>query len=209
MLAVASILGSITNAIFTYLFVFGVWIFPDLGVPGAALGTVVAVVLEFALLLFIFLSRSLHNDYGTRRLDISRTKIWQIVRIGTPAGMQSCWQILLLLVFVWFLGVFGTDALAAGNIVNTCSQFILMPVIALSIMLGASVSEAIGKDDHERAEQLSRLGLSMAAMFTVVAGPLMVLLERPLGIHRLRAMTAFQLERLHSSSHAQAARSAF
>ncbi len=43
---VASAVAVATNGLFNYLFIFGIWIFPELGVVGAAIGTIIARVLE-------------------------------------------------------------------------------------------------------------------------------------------------------------------
>ena len=38
----ATILGNVVNVILNYLFIYGIWFFPALGIVGAAIGTIVS-----------------------------------------------------------------------------------------------------------------------------------------------------------------------
>ena len=147
--------ANLTNVVLNYVFIFGNWGAPRLGLTGAALAMVLGFVAEILVLLGIFLSASYQTEFSTRRMwrpDWARAR--QLLHIGWPAGMQGAIDVLgwgLLIIMI--VGRFGKEHLAASNIAIQYMMISFMPVMGLSHALSALVGRYIGQGDFETAVQ--------------------------------------------------------
>lgn len=169
--AIAMLASIGLNIVLTYLLVFGVWIFPELGVAGAAMGTVIAVLFGMLIFFALFLSRTFNDSHATRTIDFSKKKLSQLTKLGVPGGLQLAWQTLTSwVVFTWMIGLFGTAALAATNIVNSYMTYLFMPAVALGVGLSASVGMAIGENRHEVANKRAHLAFWATTSYLLILG---------------------------------------
>lgn len=137
---------NVLNIGFNYLLMFGPGPLPALGVPGAALGTLLARALGVAVGLAI-----LYNGRNVIRLlpgsyfpDLRMFR--DILSIGVPSGLQgvvrNSAQILVLrLVTSTAAGTYGAAALAIGIQVESLA---FMPGLAISIAATSLVGQSLG-----------------------------------------------------------------
>ena len=150
------------------LLVFGWWIFPRLGVSGAALTNVFSQSLGVALgLWFLFSGRTrLHLTLRHFRLDPSM--IWRIVKIGIPASIMSMQSIFGHLALMWFIISFGTLAVAAHTLVQRIEMMIFMPCMGLGIAAGVLAGQNLGAHQPERAEKSGWLAAGLVEGFMLI-----------------------------------------
>ena len=174
--------------------VFGWWIFPAMGVSGAAMTNVVSQTLGAAVGLWallsgksVWLDRSRWwNDGGIigriavwrvvrlvpsrmrlslRNFGLDRNIIWRIVRIGIPASVTGIERSFANLVLVLFVTPFGTTAVAAHSLIQRVAQFAHMPAQGIGQAAGVLAGQNLGAGQPGRAE---RTGWTAAALFSVV-----------------------------------------
>lgn len=106
------------NAAANYAFIFGNWGAPALGLPGAAVATIVTALVSFAAyLLAIRLDPKLHRYHVFGRFwrpDYARLR--QILRIGTPIGLTITAEAGIFGAAAFMMGAVGTAQLAAHTI---------------------------------------------------------------------------------------------
>lgn len=142
-----------TNVVLNYVFIFGNWGAPRLGLTGAGLAMVLSFVVQLGVLLGVFLSSRYRAEFSTRlrwALDWSRAR--RLLHIGWPAGVQGAIDILgwgLLIVMI--VGQFGKEHLAASNIAVQYMMISFMPALGLSQALSALVGRYIGRGEWETA----------------------------------------------------------
>jgi len=148
--------------------IFGLWIFPEMGVTGAATTNVIAQTLGvIAGMWFLFTGRSVHFDTARKaiRLGQSRMKltlrgfrldpsiIWRIVRIGAPAMVSGMQRTMTQFLLVYFMAGFGTLAVAAHTLVQRVEMVLFMPGMAFGMGAGVLVGQNLGAGRPERAER--------------------------------------------------------
>ncbi|MFC1949287.1 MATE family efflux transporter [Chloroflexota bacterium] len=143
--------------------IFGWWIFPRLGVSGAALANIadnsVAVLIG---LWILFSGRSrLRPTMKGFRLDGSM--IWRIVKIGIPASVAGMERSMANVLVMWFVVPFGTFAVAAHSLMERIGQFIRMPAMGMGRGAGVLAGQNLGAGRPDRAE---RTGWMAAGLFT-------------------------------------------
>lgn len=140
-----SIILTLSNVVFNYIFVFGAFGIPAMGIAGAAIGSVLAEAL--AMLHFVV--------YAWRKVDLSRygftTRISFSPHIIRGILDLSIWTMIQNFLthavwFVFFLAIehLGEEQLAITNIVRSGSSLIFMPIIAFASTAATLVSNAMG-----------------------------------------------------------------
>ena len=129
------------------------WIFPHLGVTGAAVGTTIGRgcgVLFAASRLFRAGGRiTIRQDHW--KLD--RDLLWSLVKIAAPAVLQFTIAMASWSVLVTIVAQFGEDALAGYGIGFRIIIFALLPAVGLSNAAATLVGQNLGAGNAERAEK--------------------------------------------------------
>jgi len=179
---VTAVIAHAANIGLNYVLIYGEFGVPALGVAGAALGTVVATMIEFALPMALFLTPKYHERFATRvswRLSWDRIK--DLVRIGWPAGLQTgnemiCWHFFML----GLVGKFGEAQSAASWIALRYMMLSFMPAVGISFAITAVVGRWIGKGDRDEAARRARVGVAISVIYMTACGVLMVVFREPL-----------------------------
>jgi len=170
------------NVVFNYALIFGHFGMPQLGVAGAAIGTVAATVLEFALPMALFLSPVYAKRYGTRRTwRPNKRRLRDLLRIGWPAGLMSgneifCWKIFMLK----FVGEFGALHSAASWVSLRVMMLSFMPTVGISFGITAVVGRWIGKGDRDEAGHRALVGVGMCVVYMAICAVFMVVFREPI-----------------------------
>ena len=104
--------------------VFGWWIFPRLGVSGAAYTAIISASLGAVLGLFFLLTGRTRLTLRFRGFRPDFGVIWRLVKIGVPASITGIERTLGQLIMVGFVVPFGTLAVAAQTLTQQIDQFI-------------------------------------------------------------------------------------
>ncbi len=189
----AAIVGNIVNLVLNYVLIFGDEGLPQhglpgvsgvtpMGVPGAALATVIGTAVECMIPLAIFLGPKMAREFSTRALwRPSGAAIKDLVRVGWPASLQFgnemfCWSVFMTVL----VGTFGTAHLAAGWIVLRYMHLSFMPAIGFSIATTTLVGRSIGAKQPELAARYARTAVWMSMLYMIGWGVLMVLFREPM-----------------------------
>ena len=148
--------------------VFGWWIFPQLGVTGAALANVVSQTLGVAAGLWILISGRTRLLLSFRNFRINGNIMWRIVKIGIPATIMSVEMSLSQIILMWFIVPFGTLAVAAHSINQRIEMVILMPAMAFGMTAGVLAGQNLGAGQPERAEKTAWRTVALVEGFIII-----------------------------------------
>ncbi|HZN39913.1 MAG TPA: MATE family efflux transporter [Planctomycetota bacterium] len=158
----------IVDVVLNYLFIFGKFGCPEMGMRGAAIGSIGA---EAAVAVFLGVYAWRHLRPGAYRLlrfgrFVPRTTRL-LGRIAAPLAAKCL--LLDLRWFVFFLIVerMGTSALAAANIVFTCYIVFLIPAEGFSEIACSMVSRYVGRNRTDRIGRMLRSATGGAILATV------------------------------------------
>ena len=135
----STLLGNVINVILNFLLIFGLWIFPKLGVEGAAIGTLIS---RICMLTFIIVYLKLHKKlsvYITRffpsKVQIKRVK--KIIYLGLPSALHSFFEVAFFISAVWMSGIIGKNSQAANQIALNLASMTYM--VALGVGVAAMI----------------------------------------------------------------------
>lgn len=177
-----SVVSLCINVLINYLLIFGNFGCPTMGVQGAAIGTLTARIVECFIIAFFMFRKEKRlcmkiQDFA----HVDKAMLRDYLRIGTPILVTSVlWGVANALQTV-ILGHMSDSAIAAQSISNTL--FLLLKVTSVGAASAASIiiGKVIGSGDFKKLREYVRtlqgifvaIGLSLAALFTLVRFPLL------------------------------------
>jgi len=156
------------HALLSPFLIFGLWIFPRMGVSGAATANVISQGLGGAVGLWILFSGRSRLQLTLRKFSLDLSMIWRIVKIGIPASIMAMERSFGDLVLMWFISPFGTLAVAGHTLVQRTEAVLRMPCMGLGNASGVLVGQNLGARKPDRAEKSGWLAVSLAQGFAVI-----------------------------------------
>jgi putative MATE family efflux protein len=166
--------AAVFNATLDPFLIFGWWVFPELGIAGAALATAISQ-LAAATTYLVYLPRR-RSGYRIRlrnmwpRPDI----IGRIYRVGAPSVAMMLINSVVIVAFNWFLGAFGHLAIAAYGLLFRIVQLFLMPVVGMSQGLMPIVGFNYGARNLRRMWRAVRTATAYSTAVTFTAQVLLL-----------------------------------
>jgi len=149
-----AVLIVVLNVLFSYIFIFGIWIVPPLGVAGVALGTILSRAVGALIAIYILArpNRTVRLGYQS---PIDFTIFHGILRIGLPNGFSGLFRNVARLLFFAILAatMAGTHAVAAATIGFQFRLFAIMPALAFQVATASLVGQSIGAQEVDEAEK--------------------------------------------------------
>jgi multidrug resistance protein, MATE family len=173
-----------------YMFVFGKFGAPKLGVPGVGYGFAVAYFIAAVGLTTYVSFAKFAKPYqlfsSLNKLD--KRYLQELFRIGWPIGMMYVIEIGAFTVATFFMARFGSRVLAADQIAFQYLGFTITIVFAMAQAITVRVGDAVGRQDLDSVKRSSYVGMFISfALMLVVAvfyiGYPHLLLEVDLGAH--------------------------
>lgn len=149
-----SVAAFFTNVFFNYIFIFGKFGAPALGLVGAAIGTLIARALEIALLSWmVWFSKSGGTDI--RPLDLFQLhtgRMKRYFRIALPIiAAETQWSFAQLLFAVAYARI-GAQAAAAMQLTATVQNVFFIIVNSTASAAAVLIGHSLGAGDRERAK---------------------------------------------------------
>jgi MATE family multidrug resistance protein len=154
------------NILLNYLLIFGRWGFPEMGVAGAALATVISGVLSFLVYLLALARPAFDKTYKTLRGWAFNSEFFRrLLRFGLPSGVQFFIDMAGFSIFLLIVGRIGTVELAATNITFNINTLAFMPMIGFGIAISVTVGQYIGEFKPEMAERAVYSGAQITFLY--------------------------------------------
>ena len=171
-----NVLATAANVVLDYLLIFGNAGFPEMGVTGAALATILSQAVGSLVYLVVILKPEYRRAYRT--LAGWRPEpglVLRLVRFGMPTGLQYSLETLAFAVFLVIVGRIGTLELAASGIAFNLNMIVFAPMVGLAIAVSSLVGRYLGADQPEVAERAVGSALAMSFVYMAACGLLYVL----------------------------------
>ncbi|WP_437205295.1 MATE family efflux transporter [Planctomicrobium sp. SH664] len=144
--------GTLLNAIFAWLLIFGNWGFPELGIRGAGLSTLIATFSECVAFGLVITFESRRYKYPfMKTLGLDRQLLWRMLRYGVPNGVQASLDIGAFMAFIAIVGRLGTEAQAATNIAFSLNSLAFIPITGMGTSVLTLVGRRVGEGRPELA----------------------------------------------------------
>ncbi|MCO5724012.1 MATE family efflux transporter [Robiginitalea marina] len=153
----ATILANVINIVLNYLLIFGSLGFPELGVVGAAIGTLVARIGMVVFMWVILHKRPVFKGFveglGFRRTE--KPMLRKIMNLGFPSALQMFFEVAIFTAAVWMSGVLGKNPQAANQIALNLSSMTFMFGMGLGVAAMIRVGNQKGLGDYPNLRRVA------------------------------------------------------
>lgn len=163
----ATILLNMTLAPFL---IFGWGTGHPMGVAGAAVATLIAVIVGVIWLTLYFLDKDAFLRF-TPRTWAPQFSIWRrLFAIGLPSGMEFALMALYMIVVYSIIKPFGAEAQAGFGIGGRVVQAAFMPVVALGFAVAPVAGQNVGAKLQSRVRETYRSAVLLSIGVTLIVG---------------------------------------
>jgi len=174
---------AIINVPLNYGFIHGQFGFPDLGVKGAAVGTLLVRVAGSAAFVLLLLRKNHATPLlPSRIIRIETDTVNRIFRVGTPIAIAGVMRNSARVVFLTVVGfsVYGVSMHAAVGLGLQIRLFSVLPALAFQVALATLVGDAIGRGKFDEADATGRYGVYLLGAIMGVVCIATILLAGPI-----------------------------
>jgi len=169
------------NIILDPLLIFGIGPFPEMGIRGAALATVIARSSSFVVILVILIRRE-----KLLTINIGRTKeilkTWgNVVHIAAPASLGMLITPISIGIITRIIADYGKEAVAAFGVASRVEMFALMVIASLGSVMIIFIGQNISKQKFTRIRKSLKYAFTFSISWGVVMYLILILFGRFIG----------------------------
>ena len=178
---IASFVAVGSNAILDYLLIFGIGPFPELGVQGAALATVIARYIEALMIIIWAHSRREKNRYlkgAYTGFGIPTDELKAIIIKGLPLMMNEVLWAAGMTAVIQCYSVRGLEVVAGLNIATTITNLFNIIYIQLGACISIVVGQYLGAGELEKAKDADNKMIVFSVFCCVIVAVCMLFMGR-------------------------------
>lgn len=181
---------NIVHIIGNYLFIFGPFGLPVLGVPGVAISTVVSRLIGLLVILYVLKQRVHFTINFKELLKLPTHHIKNLLHIGVPTAGEQLSYNTSQMVITFFITMLGTEALTTKIYTQNLMMFMMLFSLAVSQGTQILIGYLIGASDYDAAYKRGLKSLYsgiiistlMAIIFTIFSDSLLGIFTTNKGI---------------------------
>lgn len=168
----------IVNILLTWLFVTAY----DLGVAGAAWGTLIGNVIIVPAFMFMLFKKNKNHVYlRPRDIVYDGPMVGKIFRLSWPVGVSQAFTSLGFLVLNAMILSYGNATVNAFQVGNKINSLVLNPAMGIGAVTATFVGQNIGAGNEARAREAVRKAMTLVIIISVVGGMILMPFRRQLG----------------------------
>lgn len=157
---IAMLAGCITNIILDPILIFGWWIFPEMGIEGAALATGIGQVVTLVIYLAIYLSKGLAVKIRFKGFTDFAKISRRTYAIGIPAALNLALPSLMISVLNSILAVFSQTYVLVLGAYYKLQTFLYLTANGIVQGMRPVLSYNYGAEEYKRVHGIFRVSLS-------------------------------------------------
>jgi MATE family multidrug resistance protein len=167
---ISAFLSTGSNIFFNWLFIYGNWGFPEMGVKGAAIASSLSGLPGALVLVYYLFLRKFRFYFEGISLYPNFEIIKELTRLGFAPAMEQSLTNLGFMIFTKFAGMIDIATLAASNIVFSTLSLSFMPGFAFGVAATTILGQAMGAKKFRLAYEGTMRSANYSAIVMGVMG---------------------------------------
>ena len=175
--------GNLLNIIGNYILIYGKFGFPELGLTGAGISTLVSRILMVIVYLILFFGTSRYRMFrqGFRVGHVNKTDFSLLNRLGWPIAAQMGMETASFSLSAIMIGWLGSTALASYQIMIAVSQICFMIYYGMGAAVSVRISNFYGQKDIGNVRRIAYAGFHLILIMVVCTSVPIFLLRNHIG----------------------------
>lgn len=176
---IITITANLVNILFNYFLIFGKCGFPQMGVLGAAISTLLSRILMPLLFLPFLRFRADWWEYCKQfRMQLfDWATIRELLSLGIPIALQILLEVSAFALSAIMVGWLGAPSLAGHQIAANMSNIVFMVVLGISAATTIRVSHQYGASDFKAMRMAANASIHLCLMANAIMGVTLVALR--------------------------------
>lgn len=174
------IISFFVNVIFNYIFIFGKFGAPALGVTGAAVGTLIARLVEL-IIIILFISK--YENKIKYRFFMLRYKdsylFYELIKYGLPVMCNELLWGLGISIHSIILGHLSSNIVAANSICNVIFQIVTSCILGVANASAVIIGKTVGASQKEEAIRIKNKFLFIYLILGILSATTLLLIKKP------------------------------
>ena len=167
----SGVITNVLNIIFNYIFIYGEFGFPKMGLAGAGLGSTLATMFDGFFYMVIILLPSYRKRFqNLKHLVLNKNIISAIMKISLPVSFQNIFILIGFLSFVSITGIIGTLEQASTQAIISTLFISFLPCFGFGIAVQTLVGNNIGAKKFLLAKIYGFETAKVATIYTIILG---------------------------------------
>ncbi len=179
----AMIGGNVVNILGNWVLIYGVAGFPELGLLGAGISTLVSRILMALAMVSIVIAGKGFREYRHDLIhsSLNKTDFKEMNRLGWPVALQLGMESAAFTLSCVMVGWLGTIPLAAHQVMITLSQLFYLVLSGMAAALAIRVSRFMGQKNYAAVRRNAYDGFRLNLLFSLCMGIPVFLLRHQIG----------------------------
>jgi putative MATE family efflux protein len=174
---VSGILTNLFNVLFNYMFIYGAFGLPRMGLAGAGLGSTLATFSDVIFYLIIILLPTYRNKFQNfKHFRINKEIIKGIYKISIPVSFQNVFILIGFLIFVKITGIIGLHEQAATQVIISTLFISFLPLFGFGIAVQTLVGNNLGAGKFNLAKVYGFETAKVATIYTILLGFIFIII---------------------------------
>lgn len=166
-----NLIANFCNVCMNAVLIYGLFGFPELGIIGAGIATMVANVISATLIIQYVLTKSKIIRLDLKeKFVLKRTILINLIQIGLPSAGEQLLMRIGMITFLKIVAGLGTTIFAAHQIAMNIITLSFTPGQAFGIATSTLVGQSLGANRPDKAEQYARKTSRIGALFAAGMG---------------------------------------
>lgn len=153
---IVMIIAGVANAVLDPLFIFGIGPFPELGVAGAAIATVIGRFITFCVMLYVLMKREKVLVLQKRKLSQMTSHWKEILTVAMPAGLSNIILPVGSGIITGMIAIYGIASVAGFGIAVKMEGFIILIANSIAAIIIPFAGQNIGAGKFDRVKNIFR-----------------------------------------------------
>ena len=179
----AMIGGNVVNILGNWVLIYGVAGFPELGLLGAGISTLVSRILMATAMVGMVMVCRKFADYRHNIIhsEINKVDFKEMNRLGWPVALQLGMESAAFTLSCVMVGWLGTIPLASHQVMITISQLFYLVLSGMASAMAIRVSHFVGQKDYQAVRRNAYDGWRLALLFSTLMGIPVFLFRHQIG----------------------------
>lgn len=165
-----SIAGNSLNIVLNALLIFGWFGFPEWGMMGAGVATLIARVAMMAGMYWALFSQKRIDAEVWAAARVTLHRVWALLKLGVPTGFQYIFEVSAFALSAWIIGTYGATALAAHQVAISLASISYMAATGLGAAATIRIGQYLGQRDHGSAREAATSLFGLTVLFMTFTG---------------------------------------
>lgn len=175
----ATIIANVINIVLNYVFIKGLWIFPEMGVKGSALASLIARIFMVVFLYFVLMkepkTKQYIKEFSLKMQVFSKKMFEKMVRLGFPTALQMFFEVTAFAGAAFICGLISSHDIASHQIALSMASFTFNLCIGFSVASTVMIGRKLGEQNFVELRKIGINNLKIAFLFMCFCGVIFIL----------------------------------